>query len=117
MIPRVTAALDNVDFATSLSKGAGYDVLVYPVLQGFNSTSVNSGSNNRLSAFTGFPAMAFPAGFVKAADASSSVEPVSFEMIGRAFAEPTLFRLAYGWQRIAAPRVPSPLAPELTDSD
>jgi len=60
VIPRVTAALDNVDFVTSASLGAPYDVLVYPVLQGFNSTSVNSGSNNRLSPFTGFPALAFP---------------------------------------------------------
>jgi Asp-tRNA(Asn)/Glu-tRNA(Gln) amidotransferase A subunit family amidase len=113
VIPRVTAALDNIDFTTSQSKGMAYDVLVYPVLQGFNSTSVNSGSNNRLSPFTGFPALAFPAGFVKSKDTSTSVEPVTFEMIGRAFAEPTLFKLAYGWQKTTTPRVPSPLAPEL----
>jgi amidase len=117
VIPRVTAALDNLDFATGASLGAPYDVLVYPVLQGFNSTSVNSGSNNRLSPFSGFPALAFPAGFVKATDASSSVEPVTFEMIGRAFAEPTLFRLAYGWQASTTARVPSPLAPELKRPD
>lgn len=117
VIPRVTAALDNLDFATGASLGAPYDVLVYPVLQGFNSTSVNSGSNNRLSPFSGFPALAFPAGFVKATDASSSVEPVTFEMIGRAFAEPTLFRLAYGWQASTTARVPSPLAPELKKPD
>lgn len=112
VIPRVTAALENVDYATGASKGVPYDVLVYPVLQGFNSLNVNSGSNNRLSPFSGFPAMAFPAGFVKATAASPSVEPVSFEMIGRAFAEPTLFRLSYGWQRTTTARVPSPLAPE-----
>jgi Asp-tRNA(Asn)/Glu-tRNA(Gln) amidotransferase A subunit family amidase len=112
VIPRVQAALDNRDFATGAARGAAYDALVYPVLQGFNGATVNSGSNNRLSAFTGFPAMAFPAGFVKASAAAASVEPVSFEMIGRAFAEPTLFKLAYGWQSVTAPRVPSPLAPE-----
>lgn len=113
VIPRVTAALDNIDFTTSQSKGMAYEVLVYPVLQGFNGTSVNSGSNNRLSPFTGFPALAFPAGFVKSKDTSTSVEPVTFEMIGRAFAEPTLFKLAYGWQKTTTARVPSPLAPEL----
>ncbi|APW40935.1 hypothetical protein RD110_24495 [Rhodoferax koreense] len=113
VIPRVQAALDNKDFTTGTSKGAAYDVLVYPVLQGFNSTSVNSGSNNRLSPFTGFPALAFPAGFVKATNASPSVEPVTLEMIGRAFAEPTLFKLGYGWQSVTTARVPSPLAPEL----
>ncbi|MFA9438961.1 amidase [Uliginosibacterium sp. sgz301328] len=114
VIPRVTAALDNKDFATGVSKGAAYDVLIYPVLQGFNGTSVNSGSNNRLSPFTGFPAMAIPAGFVKATDTSSSVEPVGFEILGRAFAEPTLFKLAYGWQKTTGDRVASPLAPELS---
>lgn len=113
VIPRVQAALDNKDFATGAAKGGAYDVLVYPVLQGFNSTSVNSGSNNRLSPFSGFPALAFPAGFVKATSSSPSVEPVTFEMIGRAFAEPTLFRLGYGWQSTTTARVPSPLAPEL----
>ncbi|MEN3066955.1 hypothetical protein [Uliginosibacterium sediminicola] len=113
VIPRVKAALDNVDFTTGVSKGAAYDVLVYPVLQGFNGTSVNSGSNNRMSPFTGFPALAIPAGFVKATDAASSVEPVGMEMLGRAFAEPTLFKLAYGWQKTTSARVTSPLAPEL----
>jgi Asp-tRNA(Asn)/Glu-tRNA(Gln) amidotransferase A subunit family amidase len=113
VIPRVNAALDNVDFATGARRGAPYDVLVYPVLQGFNSTSVNSGSNNRLSAFSGFPSMALPAGFTRATGTSAAVEPVVLEMLGRAFAEPTLFRLAYGWQRTTPPRVPSPLAPEL----
>lgn len=113
VIPRVQAALDNRDFTTGTSKGASYDVLIYPVLQGFNSTSVNSGSNNRLSPFSGFPALALPAGFVKATAASPSVEPVNLEILGRAFAEPTLFKLGYGWQQTTTARVPSPLAPEL----
>ena len=113
VLPRVSAALDNVDYATGAKKGAAYDVLVYPVLQGFNSLTVPSGSNNRLSPFSGFPALAFPAGFVKATAASASVEPVDLEMIGRAFAEPTLFKLASGWEATTTPRVPSPLTPEL----
>ncbi|NUZ04563.1 amidase [Piscinibacter koreensis] len=113
VIPRVTAALNNVDFATGATRGAAYDVLVYPVLQGFNSLSVNSGSNNRLSPFTGFPAMAIPVGFIKATATSPSVEPVGLEMIAREFSEPTLFRLAAGWERTTMPRVTSPLAPEL----
>jgi len=113
VIPRVTAALENRDFATGTARGAAYDVLMYPVLQGFNAASVNSGSNNRLSPFTGFPALAFPAGFVKATATAASAEPVALEMVGRAFAEPTLLRLAYGWQSVTTPRLTSPLAPEL----
>jgi amidase len=113
VIPRVTAALNNVDFTTGAARGAAYDVLVYPVLQGFNSLNVNSGSNNRLSPFSGFPAMAIPAGFTRASATSPSVEPVGLEMIAREFAEPTLFRLAAGWERTTTARVTSPLAPEL----
>lgn len=114
VIPRVQAALDNKDLATGAAKGQPYDVLIYPVLQGFNGTSVNSGSNNRLSPFTGFPGLAIPAGFVKAKETDSSVQPVALEMLGRVFAEPTLFKLGYGWQKASAARVTSPLAPELS---
>lgn len=113
VIPRVTAALNNKDYASGATLGVAYDVLVYPSLQGFNGASVNSGNNNRLSPFTGFPALAMPVGFVKAKSTSASVEPVAIEMLARPFAETTLLRLAYGWQSIAAPRVTSPLAPEL----
>lgn len=113
VIPRVTAALNNVDYATGATLGVAYDVLVYPVLQGFNGTSVNSGSNNRLSPFTGFPAMAVPVAFVPASSSTTAVQPVAIEMLARPFAETTLFRLAYSWQSIASPRVTSPLAPEL----
>ncbi|MEF7613409.1 amidase family protein [Aquincola sp. MAHUQ-54] len=113
VIPRVTAALDNVDFASGTRKGTAYDVLVYPVLQGFNGTSVNSGSNNRLSPFSGFPAMAFPAGFAKATAAATVAEPVAFEMLGRPFAEGTLIRIGYAWETLAKPRVAPPTAPEL----
>lgn len=110
VIPRVQAALDNRDLSSGASLGAAYDVLIYPVLQGFNGASVNSGSNNRLSAFTGYPAMAFPAGFARSSNTATSVEPVSLEMIGRPFAESTLLRLQL---QLAGPRLTSPLAPEL----
>lgn len=113
VIPRVQAALDNVDFSTGTAKGAAYDVLVYPVLQGFNGASVNSGSNNRLSPFSGFPAMAFPAGFAKATAAATVAEPVAFEMLGREFAEGTLIRLGHAWEVAAKPRVAPPTTPEL----
>jgi Asp-tRNA(Asn)/Glu-tRNA(Gln) amidotransferase A subunit family amidase len=113
VIPRVTSTLDNIDFTTNVAAGVAYDVLVYPVLQGFNGNSVNSGSNNRLSPFSGFPALAFPAGFVLANSTATQVQPVGFEMLGRPFAESTLIRLAFGWQKIAGARVPSPLTPEL----
>lgn len=113
VIPRVTAALNNIDYTSGATLGVAYDVLVYPVLQGFNGNSVNSGSNNRLSPFSGFPAMAVPVAFVPASSTATAVQPVAIEMLARPFAETTLFRLAYSWQSISTPRVTSPLAPEL----
>jgi Asp-tRNA(Asn)/Glu-tRNA(Gln) amidotransferase A subunit family amidase len=116
VIPRVTAALDNVDFTAGTSKGAAYDVLVYPVLQGFNGASVNSGSNNRLSPFSGFPAMAFPAGFAKATADATTEQPVALEMLARPFAEATLIRLGYAWETAAKPRKAPTTTPELVTS-
>lgn len=112
VIPRVQAALDNVDATTGSARGAAYDVLVYPVLQGFNGASVNGGSNNRLSPFSGFPALAFPAGYAKASEGAAVAEPVALEMLGRAFAESTLLRIAYGYEQAAKVRVAPPTAPE-----
>ena len=53
-------------------------------------------------------------GTVYVLERASDGARASVRVLGRAFAEPTLFRLAYGWERTTTARVPSPLAPELT---
>lgn len=113
VISRVSAALDNHDFATGQRLGEAYDVLLYPVLQGFNGPSVNAGSNNRLSPFSGFPALAFPAGFATAPTGAGLEEPVAFEMLGRPFADGQMLSLAYSWQQVAQPRQAPTTVPEL----
>jgi Asp-tRNA(Asn)/Glu-tRNA(Gln) amidotransferase A subunit family amidase len=51
------------------------------------------GNNRRLSPALGFPAMTVPAGF------TADGMPVGLEFMGRAFAEPTLFTLAYAYEQ------------------
>lgn len=113
VIPRVTAALDNIDFITGRSRGARYDVLIYPVLQGLNGEAVKAGGGNRLSAFTGFPALAFPVGFAKNPTDSSLDQPVALEMLGRPFSESRLLSLAFSWQQVVGAMEPPAATPEL----
>ena len=56
------------------------------------------GTTCQLSATTGLPAMSMPAGF------TVDGLPVGVELLGGAFAEPTLLGLAYAWEQAAKPR-------------
>lgn len=53
----------------------------------------NAGSNNRLSPFSGFPAITVPAGY------TAEGLPVGIEFLGRAFDEGTLVKLAYSYEQ------------------
>jgi len=55
--------------------------------------STGPGNNRRLSPVIGFPAMTVPAGF------TADGLPVGLEFMGRPFAEPTLFKLAYAYEQ------------------
>jgi Asp-tRNA(Asn)/Glu-tRNA(Gln) amidotransferase A subunit family amidase len=57
------------------------------------------GSNCQLSAATGLPAISMPAGF------STDGVPIGVELLGPAFAEGPLLRLAYAWEHTTHPRV------------
>jgi len=69
--------------------------------------STGPGNNRRLSPVIGFPAMTVPAGF------TADGLPVGLEFMGRAFAEPTLFRLAYAYEQGTHHRTPPPTTPAL----
>ena len=81
------------------------DALAYPTAQrrppliGDDSPG-GGGSTCQLSATTGLPAMAVAVGFTK------DGIPVGMELLGAAFAEPTLIKIAYGWEQTAQPRRP-----------
>ncbi|OLS33550.1 amidase [Bacillus sp. MRMR6] len=71
------------------------DVLLYPTSNALPAEigrSQGSGNANRLSPFSGFPAISVPAGF------SDNGLPVGLEMLGKEFDEATLIKLAYSYQ-------------------
>jgi amidase len=73
----------------------GLDALVYPTssaLPAVVGSGQGAGNANRLSPFSGFPAISVPAGF------SDNGLPIGMEMLGKAFDEPTLIKLAYSYQ-------------------
>ena len=69
--------------------------------------SAGPGNNRRLSPVIGFPAITVPAGF------TADGLPVGLEFMGRAFAEPTLFKLAYAFEQGTHHRKPPPTTPAL----
>ena len=95
---RLLAALDNTDLERN-ALGEPYDALLYPSVVSLPRPGTPAaGTNNRLSAYSGFPALSMPAGFTEPSPTRPAL-PVGMELLGREFDEPTLLRLAYGYQR------------------
>ena len=87
------------------------DALVYPTIRQTAAPigSPQSGSNCRLSAISGLPAITVPAGFAE------NGMPVGVELLGRAFAEPTLITLAYAYEQATHHRRPPVTTPGLAN--
>ena len=103
---RMNSALNNVEL-DGTRKGVRYDALAFPSITGFAGNlggSPTTGSNNRLSPFSGFPALSMPAASV---NSSRSTYPmnVNIEFIAREFDEPTLFEIAVAFQKVHPARV------------
>jgi amidase len=103
---RMNSALNNVEI-DGTRKGIQYDALAYPSITGFAGNlggSPTTGTNNRLSPFSGFPALSMPA---KSVNSSRSTYPmnVNIEFIAREFDEPTLFDIAVAFQKVNPARV------------
>ncbi|MBI2772625.1 MAG: amidase [Burkholderiales bacterium] len=78
----------------------GLDALAYPVLQRRPALigEPQRGANCQLSASTGLPAIAIPAGF------TADQVPAGLELMGTAFSEARLLALAYDWELAQKPR-------------
>jgi len=73
--------------------------------------------NGVIAALTGFPAIEVPAGYsTPTADAPIGV-PVGLEFLGRAWAEPELIRLAYGFEQATHLRKPPVSTPALNAAE
>ena len=110
----LVAALENTDLAGK-SKGQRYDALAYPSILGLAAelgSSPSSGTNNRLSPFSGFPALSLPAATVTSSRSTAPMN-VNIEFIGREFDEPTLFNIAAAFEKANPVRKAPTTTPEL----
>jgi amidase len=87
----------------------GITAFVYPTLRRKPAVigQPQGGSNCQLSATTGMPAISMPAGF------TADGLPVGMELLGRPWSEPTLLKVAFAYERLAAPRRPPKTTPPL----
>jgi len=87
----------------------GVPALAYPTLRRKPARigEPQAGSNCQLSPTTGLPAMSIPAGF------TSDGLPIGMDLVGQAFDEPTLLKIAFAYEREARPRRAPMSAPPL----
>lgn len=87
------------------------DAMAYPTLRRKPTLigEVQIGTTCQLSATTGLPALAMPAGF------TPDGLPIGVELLGAAFAEPRLLGLAQAWETAAALRRPPFSTPALVN--
>lgn len=82
------------------------DAILYPSTSG--PAGSGSGNANRLSPFSGFPAISVPAGYV------SSGLPVGIELLGRPYEEGELIKLGYAYEQATHHREAPKSVPALT---
>jgi amidase len=85
------------------------DALAYPTLRRRPVVveEPQRGTNCQLSATTGFPAMAMPAGF------TTDGVPIGLELLGPAWSDRRLVSMAFAYEQAARPRRPAPTTPPL----
>ncbi len=85
----------------------GLTLLAYPTIRrkAAKIGEPQEGNNCQLSATTGLPALSMPAGFTE------DGLPVGLELLGPAFSEGTLLRVAYAYERLTRPRRPPATTP------
>ncbi len=89
------------------------DALLYPSTANppTSLTGTSAGNANRLSPFSGFPAISVPMGFVD--NGANPKLPQNLELLGRPFDEGTLIKLAYSYEQHTHHREAPPQAPAL----
>jgi Asp-tRNA(Asn)/Glu-tRNA(Gln) amidotransferase A subunit family amidase len=97
------------DLTVAVLDEQGLDAVVYPSLRRKAAIIGEPGGplNCQLSATSGLPALAAPAGF------TDDGVPVGLELLGRAWSEPQLLALAYAYEQATRPRRHPPTTPAL----
>jgi amidase len=102
--PSYQAALEKREVARQAVIQAmgqrGLTALAYPTLRRKPAVigQPQGGSNCQLSATTGLPVLALPAGF------TSDGLPVGFDLLGNTFGEGALLRIGYAYEQVMSPR-------------
>src|ERR1700716_1757233 len=108
----------KIEVADLMAKN-NLDALVYPHQKCLVlpiGTTFQKDRNGKVAALAGFPAIEIPAGFsTPTADAPIGV-PVGMEFLGRAWAEPELIKLAFGFEQATHLRKPPVSTPALAAS-
>lgn len=112
---RFSRALNNTDqYGDRL--GVAYDILIYPSITGlagiYGSSPTSTGSANRISPFTGFPALTMPVGYSEID--SEAPLPVGLEMLGREFSEAELLSFAFAYEQAYHPRQEPVITPDMS---
>ena len=97
----------------SLMEAQHFDALAYPTWSNpprlIGDLNTPHGDNSQLfSPSTGFPAISVPMGYTR-----EGRLPAGLQLLGRPFAESTLFRLAYAYEQATHHRRPPPTTPPL----
>jgi amidase len=113
--PAYVAHEDFMRLLVNLMEGLQLDALVYPTCQVVPPTredtdsghwnTLNFPTNTVISSQTWMPAITVPAGLTDAG------LPVGMEILARPYDEPTMFRVAYGFESVAGHRVHPPGVP------
>lgn len=93
-------------FSSGGSQEKPLDFLMYPSVQGFNDTATkgpDTGGTHRLSAYSGYPAIAFPAGWARPSE-WDVFQPVGIELLGRPNDDMKLLRIVQLLQKQLPPR-------------
>jgi amidase len=104
----MTARDDLRDAILAEMNARSVDVLAFPVIRRVASRvgAPQAGSNCQLSAHTGLPSLAVPAG-------RSDGLPVGMELVGRPFDDAKLVGFGYAWEQAVRPRRAPTVAPPL----
>ncbi|MEZ5286255.1 MAG: amidase family protein [Vicinamibacterales bacterium] len=109
----ITAVEARRSMVTALVRGTleehRLDALAYPTLRRRPVVveEPQRGTNCQLSATTGYPAMAMPAGF------TDDGVPIGLELLGPAWSDHRLVSMAYAYERASHPRREPPTTPRL----
>ena len=113
--PAYVAHEEFMRTVVNLMEGHGLDALVYPTCQVIPPTredtdsglwnTLNFPTNTVISSQTWMPAITVPAGLTDAG------LPVGLEILARPYDEPTMFRVAYGFEQVGHHRVHPPSTP------